>query len=309
MTMKQLPLVSIVTPAYNQAEFLVETIESVLAQDYPNIEYIVLNDGSTDNTEEVLLRYEGRLKWETQKNMGQSKTLNKGWSISSGKYLGYLSSDDVLYPTAISDLVKILENDSEIVCVYPDSNLIDEKSIVVKERVCKGFDLEELIVCQECHIGPGAIFRSSIYRHVGGWKTHLKLAPDREFWMRLACHGEFHFKSKVLAGYRIHSNSISYKDVSEEISREYIEVLDDYFSGDSFSEKISCRKSEAYGRAKFIVARNSFRSGNIYRGIKIYSEACSDYPQLRSPKYILQLVKNVIGKPLRLAWGKFKGCF
>lgn len=307
MNTEKFPLVSIVTPAYNQAEYLVETIESVLAQDYPNIEYIVLNDGSSDGTEEILRRYEGRLKWETQENMGQPRTLNKGWSSSRGKYLGYLSSDDVLHPTAVSDLVKVLESELDVVCAYPDSNLINERSLVVKERICKGFDLEELIVCQECHIGPGAIFRSSVYRQVGGWKEHLKLAPDREFWMRLASHGEFYFESKVLAGYRVHRNSISYKDISEEISREYIKVLDEYFSGKSIYENIKIRKSEAYGRAKFIVARNSFRAGNLRRGIEVYSEACSDYPQLKKPKYIYQLVRNVVGKPLRVAWGKLKG--
>lgn len=309
MNSKELPLVTIVTPTYNQAGYLAETIESVLAQDYPNIEYIVLNDGSTDNTEEVLHRYDGRLKWETQANMGQSKTLNKGWGMAAGKYLGYLSSDDVLYPSAVSELVKSLENDSGIVCAYPDSNLIDEKSTVVKEKVCRDFDLEELIVCQECYIGPGAIFRSDAYREVGGWKTYLKLAPDREFWMRLACHGKFHFERKVLAGYRVHRDSISYKNLSEEVAREYIRVLDEYFSNDNVPTTVESRKSEAYGRAKFIVARNLFRSSSFRRGVKVYQEACNDYPPLKKPKYILQLIKNIVGKPLRVAWGKLKGLF
>lgn len=309
MTTKEMPLVSIITPTYNQADYLAETIESVLAQDYQNIEYIVLNDGSSDHTEDVLRRYDGRIKWETQPNMGQPKTLNKGWDTAQGKYLGYLSSDDVLHPAAVSELVKALESDSAIVCAYPDSNLIDEKSIVVKERVCRDFHLEDLIICQECYIGPGAIFRSDTYRTVGGWKTSLKLAPDREFWMRLARHGRFYFETKVLAGYRVHRESISYKVVSEEVSREYIEVLDDYFSNEDISEAMRDRKSEAYGRAKFIIARNAFRAGNIARGIAVYREACRDYPSLKKPKYILQLIKNIIGKPLRMAWGKVKGLF
>lgn len=133
MTARELSLVSIVTPAFNQAKYLVETIESVLAQDYPNIEYIVLNDGSTDNTEEILRRYEGFLKWETQKNMGQSKTLNKGWSISSGKYLGYLSSDDILYPNAVSELVEVLERLPEIGVSYCDFDIINEHGTHVKK--------------------------------------------------------------------------------------------------------------------------------------------------------------------------------
>lgn len=309
MTASEFPLVSIVTPTYNQAEFLAETIESVLAQDYPNIEYVVINDGSTDHTEEVLRRYGDRLKWTTQCNIGQSETLNKGWRVSAGKYLGYLSSDDLLYPTAISELVKVLENDLNIVCAYPNSNLIDERSVVVKESVCRAFDLEELIVCQECHIGPGAIFRSDAFRKVGGWRADLRLAPDREFWMRLAGHGSFYFEENILAGYRIHPSSISYKDVSEAVTKEYLKVLDDYFSSGRVLVNIERRREEAYGRAKFIVARNLLRSGNACRGVKMYREACESYPILKSPRYKIQLLRNVIGKPLRLAWGKLKGFF
>ena len=110
--MQNLPLVSIVTPTYNQAEYLAETIESVLAQDYPNIEYIVLDDGSTDSTPEVLNRYSGRVRWERHDNMGQARTLNKGWAMSRGEFIGYLSSDDLLLPDAISKLVET--NDAQI---------------------------------------------------------------------------------------------------------------------------------------------------------------------------------------------------
>src|SRR5439155_19151445 len=110
-----LPLVSIVTPAYNQAEYLPETIESVLAQDYPNIEYIVLDDGSTDDTSKVLERYTGRLRWERHENIGQSRSLNKGWSMSRGDLLGYISSDDRLKKDCISRLVAALQAQREAV--------------------------------------------------------------------------------------------------------------------------------------------------------------------------------------------------
>ena len=81
---KKFPLVSIVTPTYNQAKYLTETIEKVLAQDYPNIEYIVLDDGSTDETPEILKKYSGKIRYERHANMGQARTLNKGWAMSSG---------------------------------------------------------------------------------------------------------------------------------------------------------------------------------------------------------------------------------
>ena len=83
--MSELPLVSIVTPTYNQAAFLAETIETVLSQDYPRIEHIVIDDGSTDNTREILSSYTGRLTWESQPNQGQTPTINKGWERSRGE--------------------------------------------------------------------------------------------------------------------------------------------------------------------------------------------------------------------------------
>jgi glycosyltransferase involved in cell wall biosynthesis len=83
------PLVTIITPAYNQGEYLAETLDSMLAQDYPALEYKVLDDGSTDTTPAVLASYTGRVDWERQANMGQSRTLNKGWQAAKGDYLGY----------------------------------------------------------------------------------------------------------------------------------------------------------------------------------------------------------------------------
>ena len=121
LTMKPLlpPLVSIVIPAYNHATYLDEAIQSILKQDYPNIELIVLDDGSTDNTRAVLAKYAGMFHWETHKNMGQANTLNKGWQMSKGEVLSYLSADDVLLPHAVSTSMKYLRGD--VVLTYVTS--------------------------------------------------------------------------------------------------------------------------------------------------------------------------------------------
>jgi glycosyltransferase involved in cell wall biosynthesis len=303
---QQAPLVSIVTPVFNQADYLAETMESVLAQDYPNIEYLVIDDGSTDKTPEVLSRYSGRVRWERQTNMGQARTLNKGWAASKGDILGYLSSDDLLYPGAVRQLVEILEKDNAVVCAFPDSDLIDHKSRIVKKSVCRQFDLGDLVVRQECYIGPGALFRRSAFDVVGGWKAELKLAPDREFWMRLAAHGRFQFCPEVLASYRMHPGSISYKDVSEAVGREYLWVLDRYFEAVSIPADIASRKSEAYGYAKLILARNSFRAGQFKRGLELYKEACALHPDLSGTKVKARILRNVVSKPARIALSAFR---
>jgi len=92
-----LPTLTVVTPAYNQADFLRDSIESVLSQDYPNIEYVVLDDGSTDDTPRILAEYGDRFVWESQKNMGQTPTINKGWGQTRGEIITWLNSDDTFY--------------------------------------------------------------------------------------------------------------------------------------------------------------------------------------------------------------------
>ncbi|WP_282344549.1 glycosyltransferase [Pseudomonas sp. PS02288] len=302
---QQAPLVTLVTPTYNQARYLQKSLDSVLEQTYPNIEYIVINDGSSDDTESVLSRYDGRVNWSTQANQGQAATLNAGWKVAQGKYIGYLSSDDLLAPDAVARLVAVLEQDPSVVCVYPDCDLIDEHGVVVKRGLCKGFDLEELVVRQECHIGPGALFRADGFRRVGGWKTYLHLAPDREFWMRLAGEGSIRFLPESLAGYRLHAQSISYQSTSDEQSKEYLQVLDEYFAG-NVAPSILARKQEAYAFAYFLMARNAMRSGRPLRGGRYFVEACSRHRGFMHPRYLLQLVRNTLSKPVRVAMARVR---
>lgn len=292
--------VTLITPTYNHARFLPKTVESVLSQTYSPLDYVVINDGSTDDTRDVLDAWRGRLTVIDQANVGQAITLNRGWDAARGEYLGYLSSDDTLAPTAISELVAVLDADPGIVCVFPDCDLIDHASIVIKRNVCRPFDLERLIIEQECHIGPGALFRADAFRAVGGWRPELRLAPDREFWMRLATRGRFHFLKKSLANYRTHPGSISYKDVSEESSREYITVIDDYFDQKVVPSAIAARRDEAYGRAYLIIARNCFRALRFGRGIANYRSAVVHFPPLGRPTTWASLFRTIISKPLRL---------
>lgn len=301
ISMQSPPLVSIITPAFNQASYLVETIESVLAQDYPNIEYIVIDDGSTDSTVKILRQYSSKIRFELQSNIGQARTLNRGWAMSTGAIMGYLSSDDRLYPSAIRKMVALIENDPSVVCAFPDSDLIDNQSSIVKKNVCRPFNLGDLIVRQECHIGPGALFRRSAFDNVGGWKPELILAPDREFWIRLAGQGRFEFFPEILASYRLHAESISYKDVAEEVGKEYLWVLDEYFSAASVPSEILRRKSEAYGYAQLILARNCFRAGRITRGFELYSQACRLHPSLGNFSVKAKILRNVVSKPVRMA--------
>lgn len=293
------PLVTIVTPTYNQAFFLRKTIESIQQQTYRNIEYIVINDGSTDNTESVLRELNGEITWYSKSNSGQANTLNEGWEQASGKYIGYLSSDDLLRPRAIAHLVEYMEAHPECVCVYPDSDLIDASGRIIKKNVCRAFDLHDLVVRQECYIGPGAIFRKDAFLTAGGWDASLKLAPDREFWMRIAELGSFHFLDTSLAEYRLHGESLSYTLTSFSATVEYLKVLDKYYLT-CVDPILLARRNEAYGFAYYLMARNALREGKIGIGVRFYLKACKLHKSFYNPVYVGRLVRNVVSKPLRV---------
>src|SRR5262245_18951107 len=126
------PLVSIVIPACNHARSVSQAVRSVLGQDYPRVELIVLDDGSTDNTREVLTRLPGAFRWESHANVGQAQTLNKGWQMARGDILAHLSAYDALAPGATSAAVSALAANPEAVATYCDFELIDPASRMIR---------------------------------------------------------------------------------------------------------------------------------------------------------------------------------
>jgi glycosyltransferase involved in cell wall biosynthesis len=305
--MDQPQLVSIVTPVYNQGGFLAETVRSVLNQSYPRIEYLVLDDGSTDSTPQVAEGFGDRIRYQRHDNMGQALTLNRGWEMSHGEYLGYLSADDLLFGGAIDALADVLRTDPQCVCVFPDCDLIDEQSRKIKRSVARPFDLGQLVVEQECYIGPGALFRRSAFERVGGWRSDLRLAPDREFWIRLAGQGSIRMLPRSLAGYRMHTESISYKETSPAVAEEYLRVLDGYFAREDVPASILARRDEAYGRAHLIVARACFRATMWQQGVVEYRKARELHPPLSSVRTRMRLLRNVVSKPIRIAASRIRG--
>src|SRR6185295_7144434 len=126
-SLSELPKVSVITPSFNQGQFLEASIRSVLAQDYPNIEYIVVDGGSKDESVEVIKKFQDRLKWwVSEKDKGHADALNKGFSHATGEILAWLNSDDIYFPKAVSEAVAILRTRPEVGMVYGDADLIDD---------------------------------------------------------------------------------------------------------------------------------------------------------------------------------------
>lgn len=260
---KGTPLVSIVIPVYNCAEFVEEAIDSVLGQSYSAVELIVLDDGSTDGTDRILRKYGDRFRWERHNNMGQAATLNKGWTMAQGDVLGYLSADDRLERDAIAVSVDQFIRHPKTQVTYCDYKLIDDKGRCMNYVAAPDFDLEEMICRIVCQPGPGAFFRRAVFSRIGGWDATLRQIPDYEFWLRAALLGPFHHIPLGLACFRVHGKSQSYAAPNVERSEEPVRVMRRFFERDDLPQNVSSLRANSLSAAHIIAARFHLRAGRF----------------------------------------------
>ena len=179
------PRVSIVTPSYNQAQFIEETIRSVLLQGYPDLEYIVIDGGSTDGSLDLIRKYERWITyWVSEPDRGQSHAINKGWQRATGDIIAYLNSDDTYEPRALANAALAMQAHPEWGMVYGDCALIDEASQWIGCRDAREFNLQDLLFINR--IGQSAVFiRRAAVDQVGYLDESLYMVMDRDLWLRI----------------------------------------------------------------------------------------------------------------------------
>ena len=180
------PLVSIVTPSFNQGHFIEETIQSVLGQDYPNIEYLVIDGGSTDKTVEILRKYESRLKWISEPDGGQSQAINKGLCMARGEIVAWLNSDDTLLPGAISKAAGHLAANRETMMVYGEGYLMDHHSqITGRFPATEPFNLWRLIYYGDYILQQTVFMRRRIFDVIPMVDESLHYGMDWDLFIRI----------------------------------------------------------------------------------------------------------------------------
>lgn len=205
-----LPLVSIVTPSYNQARFLEATIQSVLGQDYPNLEYLIVDGGSTDGSREIIERYAARLAWwVSERDQGQTDAINKGFARARGEILAWLNSDDTYQPQAVTQAVAFLQQHPQVGLVYGDANLIDEAGQVIGKFPARQTDYRRLKRGYVHIPQQAAFFRASLWRQVGPLDPTFYFAMDYDLWVRLARLAPVQYVPRLWANFRLHESGKS----------------------------------------------------------------------------------------------------
>ncbi len=258
------PTFSIITAVYNGEDFIRDTIDSVLSSSADHdCEYIVINDGSTDKTLEILQTYESRIRLITKDNSGESAAVNLGIELSLGKFLLVVSADDPLISSEIFEgAVDEFKNNEALVAIYPDWNIIDFNGRVLEVKRLPNFSIEEFLGKNRVLPGPGTIFKRDAAIQLSGRNPKWKFVGDYDFWLRLSDIGEIKHRPQTLAQWRTHEGSTSISRRNMAMAKERIEVIEEYLEKTKIKHPNRIKRM-ALGNAYCLAARLIFFDSKV----------------------------------------------
>ena len=205
---ENLPRISIVTPSYNQAQFLERTIISVLNQGYPNLEYIIIDGGSTDKSVEIIKKYEKFLTyWVSEPDKGQSDAINKGFMRTTGEILAWLNSDDMYLPSALFKVANVFKKHPDAALIYGDYIQVDANDRCIALKRQPSFDYQVCMYAYTIAMQPASFFNRKAFFEVGCIDQNLHYIMDYDLYLRIARHRNVAQVKDYLAAFRIHSAS------------------------------------------------------------------------------------------------------
>jgi glycosyltransferase involved in cell wall biosynthesis len=254
------PLVTIVTPVYNGARYIEETVESVLSQDYPRLEYLVVDDGSQDETRQRLQRFGRRIRVLHHANIGEAATVNRGVAEASGDILAIVNADDPVLPGWLAAGAGLLVQRHELVGAYPDWQRIDDDGNVLEEVVTREWDLRMHLEQVLCLPGPGAFFRKSALGGEPARNPAFRFSSDYDLWLRLGLKGPLARIPRVLATWREHPGGASQLLRGPQFARDKIDVVKRFYERDDLPESLIANRRQALSTAFYCAAMVAIHS-------------------------------------------------
>jgi glycosyltransferase involved in cell wall biosynthesis len=241
----ELPLVSIITPSFNKGPYIEETIQSIRNQTYKNIEHIVFDAGSTDETISILKKYGEHLQWISEPDKGQSDAINKGWRLAKGKIIAYLNADDTYLPDAVESAVAFFEKNPDVQMLYGDGIITDEYGN--NKRLIKHgeFKIQDLVFCRDMVFQPSVFLRKGVFDSIGDVDVNLHLAMDLDYWLRTALVYKTAYLPKPLSVAKIYQDAKSSALMFRYV-KEYEYILEKLFKSASIPPDILHYKNNAY---------------------------------------------------------------
>jgi glycosyltransferase involved in cell wall biosynthesis len=310
-----MPLISIITPSFNQARYLEQTIRSVLGQDYPRIEYIVVDGASTDGSVEIIKKYDGRggvvppnsgertsplqtrtiSFWVSEKDSGQADAINKGLARAKGEIVAWLNSDDYYLPNAVSAAVKVFEENPEVVLVYGNMLAVDERGNPFNTLRYKQLTLQDLL-CFQIIGQPAVFFRQSVLEKIGLLDTTFHFLLDHHLWIRIAQHGKILHVNQTWAAARYHAEAKN-RAKAAEFGREAFRILDWAEGQAGLAESIRPVERRARASAHRVDARYLLDGGKSASALKAWTRAFFIHPPtaLARLNIFVSAILNLLG--------------
>ena len=251
-------------PVYNGVPYITATIESVIKNSVGyNVECIVVNDGSTDGTAQVIEEYRDKIRIFNQANRGESAAVNKGIEEANGEGILVVSADDpILTPRIFEGMSERLKFQAEIVAWYPDWLVIDHEGRPIKSIILPDYDFRDLFEKNLVLPGPGTWFRRKTALSIGGRNARWRYVGDYDFWLRLSLKGLFEHRPEILSQWRRHSASTSISERGPRMAEERINVIESFIEHHS-DELQEYSTSLARANAHYLAARLGFFSRQV----------------------------------------------
>ena len=221
-------ILTVITPTYNRAEHLKETIESVLSQGFVDLQYIIMDDGSTDETEELIKNYGKRVEYHWHENVGEQRTVNRALALVQGEFFMIVNSDDPVLPNCLGRMVRALIDNPFALAAYPNWQVIDSDSNSISEIQVDDFNFTRMLESTSVSIGPGACFRRSVLDRVGYRNPLLRYSADLDYWFRITLTGTIVHVDQTLATHRTHPGSAIVASRGNLMAREVAYLFEAY---------------------------------------------------------------------------------